>query len=151
MEKQIEPLSIEEIEKEIISELEMLGDDWMDKYEHLIQMGKDLPNMSIENKTKDKLIKGCQSQVWLHSTIKEGKVLFEADSDAPIPKGTVALMVRVLSGHSPKEIINAKLEFLDTIGLRKNLSPNRANGLNAIIKQMKLDAVSLINHSRSSC
>ncbi len=138
-------LSIEEIEKDIISEFEMLGNDWIDKYEYLIQMGKDMPDMNVENKTKNKLIKGCQSQAWLNSTKYEGKIFFEADSDAPIPKGMVALMVRVLSGHSPNEIINAKLEFIDKIGLRQHLSPNRANGLAAIIKQMKLDAVALEN------
>ena len=133
-------MSIEEIEQEIIEEFEIF-DDWMGKYEFLIDMGKSLPMIEEKYKTDDKLIKGCQSRVWMHSELKDGKVIFTADSDAIITKGMVALMVRVLSNHSPDEIINAKLEFVDKIGLTQHLSPTRSNGLVSMIKQMKMDAL----------
>ncbi len=133
-------MSIEEIEQEIIEEFEIF-DDWMGKYEFLIDMGKSLPMIEEKYKTDDKLIKGCQSRVWMHSELKDGKVIFTADSDAIITKGMVALMVRVLSNHTPDEIINAKLEFVDKIGLTQHLSPTRSNGLVSMIKQMKMDAL----------
>ncbi len=133
-------MSIEETEQEIIEEFEMF-DDWMQKYEHLIDLGRSLPLIDEKNKTEDKLIKGCQAQVWLQSELKNGSVFYTADSDAIITKGMVALMVRVLSGHTPEEIINAKLDFVEKIGLIKHLSPTRSNGLVSMIKQMKLDAV----------
>lgn len=133
-------MSIEEIENEIIEEFEVF-DDWMEKYEYLIDVGKSLPLIDEKNKTNDKLIKGCQSQVWLHSEFKNGKVIFTADSDAIITKGMVALMIRVLSNHTPDEIINAKLDFVEKIGLTQHLSPTRSNGLVSMIKQMKLDAI----------
>lgn len=133
-------MSIEEIEFEIIEEFEMF-DDWMQKYEHLIELGKSLPMIDEKNRTDDKLIKGCQSRVWMHSEFKNGKVLFTADSDAIITKGMVALMVRVLSNHTPDEIINTKLNFIEKIGLTQHLSPTRSNGLLNMIKQMKLDAI----------
>jgi cysteine desulfuration protein SufE len=133
-------MSIEETEQEIIEEFEMF-DDWMQKYEHLIDLGKSLPVINEEFKTDDKLIKGCQSRVWMHSELKDGKVYFTADSDAIITKGMVALMIRVLSGHTPDEIINSKLDFVEKIGLTKHLSPTRSNGLLSMIKQMKLDAL----------
>jgi cysteine desulfuration protein SufE len=133
-------MSIEETEKEIIEEFEIF-DDWMGKYEHLIELGKSLPMIEEKNRTDDKLIKGCQSRVWMHSELKDGKVVFTADSDAIITKGMVALMIRVLSGHTPDEIINAKLDFINTIGLTQHLSPTRSNGLVSMIKQMKLDAL----------
>ena len=132
-------MSIEETEQEIIEEFEMF-DDWLQKYEHLIDLGKSLPLIDEKNKTNDKLIKGCQAQVWLQSEFKNGNVIFTADSDAIITKGIVALLVRVLSNHSPEEIINAKLDFVEKIGLIKHLSPTRSNGLVSMIKQMKLDA-----------
>ena len=133
-------MKIEEIEQEIIEEFEIF-DDWMQKYEHLIELGKSLPLIDSKNKTEDKIIKGCQSQVWLHSKFNNGKVVYTADSDAIITKGMVALMVRVLSNHTPDEIINAKLDFIDTIGLKQHLSPTRSNGLVSMIKQMKMDAL----------
>ncbi|MFN5182074.1 MAG: SufE family protein [Bacteroidota bacterium] len=134
---------IEEIEKEIIEEFELFGDDWEGKYEHLIELGKDMPLMNEDLKTEDRIIKGCQSRVWLHSELKENKVFYTADSDAIITKGMVALMIRVLGGHTAKEIQEAKLNFLDQIGLKEHLSPTRANGLLSMIKQMKMDALAL--------
>lgn len=133
-------MSIEEIENEIVEEFEMF-DDWMQKYEHLIELGKSLPLIDPNHKMEDKLIKGCQAQVWLHSELKDGKVIYTADSDAIITKGMVALMIRVLSNHTPDEIINSKLDFVEKIGLTKHLSPTRSNGLVSMIKQMKLDAI----------
>lgn len=133
-------MSIEETEQEIIEEFEMF-DDWLQKYEYLIDLGKSLPLIDEKNKTNDKLIKGCQAQVWLQSEFKNGKIIYTADSDAIITKGMVALMVRVLSNHTPDEIINAKLNFVEKIGLIKHLSPTRSNGLVSMIKQMKLDAI----------
>ena len=134
-------MSIPEIEQEIIEQFELFGEDWEGKYEHLIELGKSLPIISPENKTDDKLIKGCQSKVWMHSEIKAGKIIFTADGDAIITKGMVALMVRVLSNQDPKDVVNADLSFIDKIGLKEHLSPTRANGLVSMIKQMKLDAL----------
>ncbi len=133
-------MKIEEVENEIIEEFEMF-DDWMQRYEHLIDLGKSMPLIEDKYKTEDKLIKGCQSQVWMHSELKEGKIVYTADSDAIITKGMVALMIRVLSNHSPQEIIDAKLDFIEKVGLTKHLSPTRSNGLVSMIKQMKLDAL----------
>ena len=116
-------------------------DDWADKYEYLIDLGKSLPKLDDNNKTDDKLIKGCQSKVWMHSELIDGKVIYTADSDAIITKGMVALMVRVLSNQSPDEVIDSKLDFVEKIGLTKHLSPTRSNGLLSMIKQMKLDAL----------
>lgn len=135
-------MKIEESEKEIVEEFAMF-DDWMGKYEHIIELGKSLPMIEEKFKTDDRLIKGCQSKVWLHSEIKDGKIFFTADSDAIITKGLVALVIRVLSKHSPEEIVNAKMEFINQIGLTQHLSPTRANGLVNMIKQMKLDALAL--------
>jgi len=132
--------SIEETEQEIIEEFEVF-DDWIGKYEYLIDLGKSLPLIDEKYKTEDKLIKGCQAQVWLQSELKDGKVVYTADSDAIITKGMVALMIRVLSDHTPDEIINSKLDFVDKIGLTKHLSPTRSNGLLSMIKQMKMDAL----------
>ena len=133
-------MSIEETEQEITEEFELF-EDWMGRYEHLIDMGKSLPMIDPKNKTEDKIIKGCQSTVWMHSELKDGKIIYTADSDAIITKGMVALMVRVLSNHTPDEIINAKLNFVEKIGLTQHLSPTRSNGLLSMIKQMKLDAL----------
>jgi cysteine desulfuration protein SufE len=133
-------MTIEETEQEIVEEFELF-DDWMQKYEHLIDLAKSLPVIDEKYKTEDNLIKGCQSRVWMHSELKDGKVYFTADSDAIITKGMVALMIRVLSGHTPDEIVNAKLEFVEKVGLTKHLSPTRSNGLLSMIKQMKLDAL----------
>jgi len=136
-------MTIAEIENEIIEEFELFGDDWEGKYEHLIELGKSLPLIKEEYKTEDRIIKGCQSKVWLHSQKIDGKIIFTADSDAIITKGMVALMVRVLSNQLPDDIIKADLDFINKIGLTEHLSPTRANGLVSMIKQMKLDAIAL--------
>jgi cysteine desulfuration protein SufE len=130
-------MSIQEIQEEIIEEFELF-EEWMDKYEYLIDLGKSLPLIEEQFKTSQNLIKGCQSQVWLHAEVKNNKVVFTADSDAIITKGLVGLMIRVLSGHTPEEIMNAELFFIDKIGLKEHLSPTRSNGLLAMIKQMKI-------------
>lgn len=135
-------MNIAETEQEIVDEF-ALFDQWDDKYQYIIDTGKALPPLEEQYRTDDRLIKGCQSRVWLHSELKDGKVFYHADSDAIITRGLVALMVRVLSGHDPKEIVNAPLDFIDAIGLKNHLSPTRANGLLAMVKQMKLDALAL--------
>jgi cysteine desulfuration protein SufE len=132
-------MTIAETEQEIQSEFSMF-DDWMDKYNYLIDLGKGLPLIAEEYKTDQYVITGCQAKVWLHAEYRAGKVFFTADSDAIITKGIVGLLVRVLSGHSPDSIIQAGLSFIDAIGLREHLSPTRSNGLNSMIKQMKLYA-----------
>ncbi|MGZ3899947.1 MAG: SufE family protein [Bacteroidia bacterium] len=136
-------MTIKEIENEIVEEFEIFGDDWEGKYEHLIDLGKSLPKIKEENKTEDNIIKGCQSRVWLDAEKKDGKIYFSADSDAIITKGMVALMIRVLSGQTPKDIIDSKLEFIDKIGLKEHLSPTRANGLVSMINRMKMDAIKM--------
>ena len=136
-------MTISEIEQEIIEEFELFGDDWESKYEHLIELGKSLPKIKDEYKTDDRLIKGCQSKVWLHSEKLGEQIVYTADSDAIITKGMVALMVRVLSYQTPKAIIANELQFIGKIGLTEHLSPTRANGLVSMIKQMKLDAMAL--------
>ncbi|HRN79540.1 MAG TPA: SufE family protein [Ferruginibacter sp.] len=135
-------MTINDIQDEIIGEFEMLG-EWMDKYEYIIQLGKELPPMQESLKTDDRLIKGCQSRVWLHADFSEGILKFTADSDALITKGLVALMIRVLSGHTPKSIAEADIYFIERIGLQNHLSPSRANGLLSMLKQMKLYAVAI--------
>jgi len=116
-------------------------DNWMDRYQYMIELGKSLPIINKKFKTDDFLIKGCQSKVWVQADIKDNKILFKADSDAIISKGIIAILIRVYSGHSADEIINANSEFIDKIGLKENLSPNRANGLSSMIKQLKLYAL----------
>ncbi len=133
-------MSIAAIQEELIDEFSLF-EDWMDKYEHLIQLGKTLPLIDPQRKTDDKLIKGCQSKVWLDAYLKEDKVIFTADSDAIITKGIIAVLIRVFSGHRPEEIAAANTNFIDEIGLKEHLSPTRANGLVSMIKQMKLYAV----------
>ncbi len=130
-------MTIEEIQNEIIEEFSMF-DEWMDKYEYLIELGRDLPQIDTKFKTNEYLINGCQSKVWLNAELKDGKIYFTADSDAIITKGIVALLIRVLNGRTPKEIMNADLFFIDKIGLSENLSPTRSNGLLAMVKQMKM-------------
>jgi cysteine desulfuration protein SufE len=131
-------MSIEEKQQEIIEEFSLF-DDWMDKYEHIIETGKDLDVISDDHKADENLIKGCQSRVWLHAeTDEEGNVVFTADSDAIITKGLVALMVRVLSGQKPQDIAKSDLHFVNDIGLHEHLSPTRSNGLVSMIKQMKM-------------
>jgi cysteine desulfuration protein SufE len=138
-------MSISEIENEIIEAFELFGDDWEAKYEHLIDLGKSVPIIDEKFKTDDRLIKGCQSRVWLRTEMVNDKIIYTADSDAIITKGIVALMVSVLSNHTADEIINAELNFINTIGLKEHLSPTRANGLVNMIKQMKLDALAFKN------
>jgi cysteine desulfuration protein SufE len=133
-------MTINEAQDEIIDEFEMLN-DWMEKYEYIIQLGKDLPLIDEQYRKDENLIKGCQSRVWLHSEYKDGKIFFTADSDALITKGLVSMVIRVLSGHEPKEIADADLYFVDKIGLRSHLSPTRSNGLLSMLKQMKMYAV----------
>lgn len=116
-------------------------DDWMDKYSYLIDLGKELPVASEKIKSDKTLIKGCQSKVWLDANMVDGKIVFEADSDAIITKGIIALLVRVMSGLAPDEIMNADLYFIDKIGLHDNLSPTRSNGLSSMIKQIKMYAL----------
>jgi cysteine desulfuration protein SufE len=116
-------------------------EDWMDRYNYLIDLSKDLPVLDNGYKVKENLIEGCQSKVWLHAGYEDGKVFYQADSDAIITKGIIALLIRVLSGRKPDEIIDCSMDFIDKIGLRENLSPSRANGLLAMIKQMKLYAL----------
>ena len=130
-------MTIEEKQKEVIEEFELF-EDWMQKYEHIIELGKELPLIDPQHKDEDHLIKGCQSRVWLHADQDDsGNVAFSADSDAIITKGMIALMIRVLSGQSPAEIAAADLHFVNDIGLHEHLSPTRSNGLVSMIKQMK--------------
>ncbi len=135
--------TIDEKQDEIIEEFSYF-DDWMDKYELLIQLGKELPLIDDEYKKDDNLIKGCQSQVWMHAEERAGKVFYTADSDAIITKGLVSMVIKVLSGHEPEEITKTKLYFIQEIGLQNHLSPTRSNGLLAMIKQMKLYAVAML-------
>ncbi len=135
-------MTITEIENEIVGEFELF-ENWEDKYQFIIDLGKELKHLKEELKTEDRIIKGCQSRVWLYSKLIDNKIHFEADSDAIITKGIVALLIRVLSNQTPDEIINTELEFINKIGLKEHLSPTRANGLVSMIKQMKLDALAL--------
>ncbi|WP_286777194.1 MULTISPECIES: SufE family protein [unclassified Sphingobacterium] len=135
-------MTINEIQDELIEDFAFFT-DWMEKYEYIIQLGKEVPLIDERYKTDEYIIKGCQSKVWLFPEIKDGKVYFKADSDAIITKGLVSLMVKVLSGHTAKEIVDADLYFVDQIGLKEHLSPTRANGLLSMIKQMKLYALAL--------
>jgi cysteine desulfuration protein SufE len=133
-------MNTQQIQEEIVSEFEVF-DDWLDKYDYLIELSNGLPVMDPRYKTNEYLINGCQSKVWLKAELEDGKVNFTADSDAIITKGIVSLLIRVLSGHEPKEILETDLFFIDRIGLRQNLSPTRSNGLLAMVKQMKLYAL----------
>ncbi len=135
-------MTINEIQDELIEDFAFYQ-DWMEKYEYIIQLGKEVPLINDEYKTDDYIIKGCQSRVWLFADLQGGKINFTADSDAIITKGLVSLMVKVLSGHTPEEIANADLYFIDQIGLKEHLSPTRANGLLSMVKQMKLYAIAL--------
>lgn len=135
-------MTINEIQDELIEEFDLFG-DWMEKYENIIQMGKELPVIDGQYKTEENLIKGCQAKVWLHADYKDGKVLFTADSDAIITKGLVSMVIRVFSNHAPEEIVTADLYFVDKVGLREHLSMTRSNGLLSMIKQMKMYAMAL--------
>jgi cysteine desulfuration protein SufE len=133
-------MTIKEKQEEIIAEFEMFS-DWMEKYEHIIELGKDLPLIDEIHKVDENIIKGCQSRVWLSSDLQGDKIFFKADSDAIITKGLIGLMIRVLSGHTPNEILEAELFFIDKIGLKEHLSPTRSNGLLSMIKQIKMYAI----------
>jgi len=136
--------TIQKIQEEIIEDFELF-DDWMQKYEYLIDLGKDLAPIKEQYKTEDNLIKGCQSRVWLHAEHSEGKIIFTADSDAIMTKGIVAILINVLSNQEPKDIATAKLDFINEIGLKEQLSATRANGLVSMIKKMKLYAIAFNN------
>lgn len=133
-------MSIKDIQNEIIDEFAMF-DDWMQRYEYMIELGKSLPLIDEQYKTDDNLIKGCQSKVWVHADLKNDKVVFTADSDAIITKGIVAILIRVFSNQHPKDIIDANTDFIDEIGLKEHLSPTRANGLVSMVKQIKMYAI----------
>ncbi len=132
-------MTISETESQIINEFAIF-DDWIDKYNYRIDLGKSLPEMDEQYKTDQYLISGCQSKVWLQAYLKDGKVCFNGESDAIITKGIVNLLIRVLSNQTAEDIIQAKLEFIDQIGLKEHLSPTRSNGLGSMIRQMKLYA-----------
>ena len=133
-------MTIKEIQEELIDEFAMF-EDWMQKYEYMIDLGKSLPLIDPALKTDDKLIKGCQSKVWLHSEMKDGNIVFTADSDAIITKGIVAILIRVFSNQTPDAIVASNTDFIAEIGLQEHLSPTRANGLVSMVKQMKLYAI----------
>ena len=133
-------VTIQQVQEEIINEF-IVFDDWMDRYNYLIELSNELPAIDPKLKNNDYLIRGCQSKVWLNAEYNDGRIIYTADSDAIITKGIIALLIRVLSNRTPQEIVNANLEFIETIGLRQNLSPTRANGLLSMIKQMKLYAI----------
>lgn len=130
-------MTLNEIQDEIIEDFELF-DEWMDKYNYLIELGNQLEQFNPEYKNNEHLIEGCQSKVWLHAEMQDDKVKFTADSDAVITKGIAALLIKVMSGRKPEEIKDADLYFIDRIGLKENLSPTRSNGLLAMVKQMKL-------------
>jgi cysteine desulfuration protein SufE len=129
-------MSIKEKENALVEDFELF-DDWADRYEHLISLGKSLPLIDPKYKTDDYLVRGCQSKVWLNAEMKDDKVIYKADSDAVITKGIVAMLVDVLSNETPDEILNAQLGFIDKVGLKEHLSPTRSNGLVSMIKEMK--------------
>ncbi len=133
-------MKIKDIQDQIVEEFDIF-DSWMDKYEYLIELGKSVPVIDDSNKIEENIIKGCQSKVWLHAEKNNGLIKFYADSDAIITKGIVSLLIRTFSNQKPEDIINASLDFIDKIGLRQHLSPNRANGLNNMIKKIKFYAI----------
>ena len=133
-------MSIAAQQAEIVSEF-ALFDDWMQRYEYMIELGKSLPLIAPEYKTDDHIIKGCQSKVWVHAELEDNKIVFTADSDAIITKGIIAILIRVFSNQHPKDILAANTTFIDEIGLKEHLSPTRANGLVSMIKQLKMYAI----------
>ncbi|WP_461532554.1 SufE family protein [Sinomicrobium sp.] len=133
-------MTIGDIQQEIVAEFSMF-DDWMQRYEYMIELGKSLPLIEEKYKTDDNLIKGCQSKVWVHAELKADKLCFTADSDAIITKGIIAILIRVFSEQPPRDIIDADTAFIDEIGLKEHLSPTRANGLVSMVKQLKMYAI----------
>lgn len=132
--------TINELQDEVIEEFSAL-DDWMDRYQLLIDLGNEQPPMPASGKTEQNLIDGCQSRVWLQADMEDGRIVFQAESDALIVKGIIALLIKVLSGHTPDEILNADLYFIDKLGLKEHLSPTRSNGLLAMVKQIRMYAL----------
>ena len=135
-------MKIEEIERSIVEDFELF-DEWAEKYQYIIELGQKLPPLDDKYKIEENKIKGCQSSVWLNAYSKEGKVFFEADSDSTFVKGEIALLINVLSGQDPKDVVETDLKFIDEIGLRQHIAVTRANGLASMIKQMKLYALAL--------
>lgn len=133
-------MGIQQIQEEIVDEFSLF-EDWMEKYEHMIGLGKSLPLIKEEYKTEDNIIKGCQSKVWVHAELDNDKLVFTADSDAIITKGIIAILIRAFSNQKPQDIIDADTGFIDEIGLKEHLSPTRANGLVSMVKQLKLYAI----------
>jgi cysteine desulfuration protein SufE len=133
-------MTINEIQQEIVEEFSAL-EEWMDKYNYLIELGKELPLIDPALRNDNYLIRGCQSRVWINAELLDGKINYTADSDAIITKGLAALMIRVFTGHTPEEIVNADLGFIDQIGLKEHLSPTRSNGLVSMINQMRYFAM----------
>ena len=138
-------MTIDELQNEVVEEFSDFT-DWMDKYQLLIDLGGDMEPLEEKYKTEENLINGCQSRVWIHADYQDGLLTFKAESDALIVKGLIALLLRVLSGHTPQEIIDANLFFIDSIGLREHLSPTRSNGLLAMVKQIR--AYALAYHTK---
>ncbi len=141
-------MTIEEIQNEIIEEFSFF-DNWEERYEFLIELGKSLKSLPDEKKSDDKIIKGCQSTVWLDAKMEDNQLVFEADSDAILPKGLAALLVRIYSNQKPVDILNSSTDFIEKIGLQEFLSPTRANGLLAMIKQFKFYAIAFQSKNRS--
>lgn len=133
-------MTINDIQDEIVSEFAIF-DDWMDKYAYIIELGSDMDSLDNKYQTEDNLIRGCQSKVWFHAENKDGKVVFEADSDAIITKGIAALLIRVFSNQTAQDIVDSDLHFIDEIGLTQHLSPTRSNGLLSMVKQIKIYAL----------
>ncbi len=133
-------MNIKEIQNEIVSEFSMF-DDWMERYEYIIELGKGLPIIEEQFKTEDNIIKGCQSKVWVHAEENDGKVVFSADSDAILTKGIIAILIRAFSNQTPAAILEANTDFVDEIGLKEHLSATRANGLVSMIKKIKMYAL----------
>ena len=133
-------MTIKQIQEDIVDEFSMF-DDWMQRYEYIIDLGKSLPIIEEQYKTDDNIIKGCQSKVWVHAEEKDDKIVFTADSDAILTKGIIAILIRAFSNQSASDILEAKTDFIDEIGLKEHLSPTRANGLVSMIKQLKMYAL----------
>ena len=140
MHLQNKTMTIKDIQDEIVDEFSMF-DDWMQRYEYIIELGKNLPLIKEEYKVDENLIKGCQSKVWLQGEKDNDKIVFTADSDAILTKGIIAILIRVFSNQTPKDIIDAEMDFIDQIGLKEHLSPTRANGLVSMIKNIKMYAL----------
>lgn len=141
-------MTLEEKQKEIVEDF-AIYDDWMEKYEYIIELGRDLPIIEDSKKTKDRIIEGCQSQVWLDSSFDDGKMHFKADSDAIITKGIIGLLIRVLDDEKPEDIAKCDLHFIQEIGLHEHLSPTRSNGLASMVKKMKMSALQALTTNDS--